>query len=205
MFRSQRDVSATQFDPVAVARHNVDTLATALARAEQESVEARFAFDRAMRDYVAGSLEAELSQEPERAAVAKVESLRRLLAQAREILTRTTNEAEEASRLDAIRASGGQVSDLIAVAEVKLSELEAAIAIARRVEAELYDALFDQRTGLRQSFGPAQRDADFARHRLRRKAIALAVNTGSRIDARFESNGEVHLGPLERQFRAAGN
>jgi hypothetical protein len=207
MLGKQNKAPATQPDPVGGATQAVGQLAAALLAAERESTEARLAFDRQMREHVADSLKAAPSQEPQRAAVAKVESLRRLLAEAREHLAHQTREAEETGRLDAIRATGGRVAGLITSAEAKLVAFEAAIATVRRAETELFDALFNKQTGLRQPIAipDSQRDADFARHRLRRKAIAIAAKAGSRLDAQFETDGEIHLGPLERHFRVAGN
>jgi hypothetical protein len=81
------------------AQASVNRLASALATAEQESVDARVAFDRQMRDFVAGG-QTEPSVEPQRAAAGKVDSLRRLIVEARERVAYLTIEAEEATRLD---------------------------------------------------------------------------------------------------------
>jgi hypothetical protein len=132
----------------------------------------------------------------------KVDSLRRLLSQAREDVARLSHQRDDAHRIDAIRASGGRVASLVATAESKVAAFEEAVAAARKAETELLDALFDQSSGLRQPFKAAeiQRDADFARHRLRHQLITIAAQGHCLIDARFEVDGEVHLGPLEDAF-----
>jgi hypothetical protein len=201
---SRESKAAAPQDALTEAQQNADRLVTALAKAESESADARITYDRAMHEFVAsGKQEREPSLEPQREAAGRVESLRRLLAETRQHLMRVTTEAEAAKRLDAIRASGSHVADLTSAAEAKLAAFEAAVDAKHKAEAELFAALFDSQTGLKQRCGVAQKDADFARGRLRCQAIKIAKRGHCLIDARFEVDGEIHLGPLEAGFYSA--
>jgi len=203
MFRSLQKQPAIPTDPLAEAQNDIERLTAALSKAETELATTRRDYDHALREFIAGSRsDGEPSQEPQRAASIKVESLRRLLVQAREELARSSNQQEDARRIDAIRAAGGQLANLVVVAAGKVDEFQEAVTEVRRLEGELLKMLFDQRDGLRQPFKAAeiQRDADFARHRLGHQLIAIAAQGHCRIDARFEVDGGVHLGPLEEAF-----
>jgi aminopeptidase N len=203
MFGLQSKNTSTSPDELTSAKKAIEKLVTALSAAESESSEAKAAYDHALRGFLASGKD-EPSPERQRSAAGKCESLRRLLAEARERLARLTAEAENARRLDTIRASGGLVAAMIETAEKKLLHFEQAVTAVRKAEAELFDALFSQQTGLRQRHPivDAQRDADFARQRLRRRAINIAEQSNCPINARFESDGEAHFGPLERSFYA---
>jgi hypothetical protein len=151
---------------------------------------------------IAGSQKDEPRQERQRAAASKVESLRRLLSEARDNLARRIAGEEAEARIAAIRASGTQVADLAAVAESKLIDLEVALTTARRIETELFAALFNSQSGLKQPFAipEVQKDADWTRRRLSTRAMAIAGRLKVLIDARFEVDGEYHAGPLESRF-----
>ena len=199
MFRTKS--TPPPIDQLTVAERNVARLATALSAAEAGFTSERQDYDRQIREFVASGRD-EPSFEPQRAAAAKVESLRRLLAQAREELAWFVAEGQETRRIESITTSGGTLADLVVAAEAKIQQLLKSIESVRRIEAELFDLLFDERAGLRQRFNAAevQRNADFARNRLRQQTIKIAERSSCMIDARFETDGEIHLGPLERTF-----
>jgi hypothetical protein len=138
-------------DPLSEARATIDKLAAALANAKSDAADATTDYDRLMHDFVARGIGKEApSQERQRAATARIASLERLLTEARARLGLLTQEAADAERLAAIKASGSQVAALTTTAETKLADFEAAIAMARRAEAELIAILFNGDAGLKQ-------------------------------------------------------
>jgi hypothetical protein len=186
-------------DPLPGAKATVDRLERALTKAESEASDARIAFDRQMHDFVARGIGKDgPSQEPQRAAVAKVESLRRLLVDARARVELLIREAEDAARAVAIRASGSEVATLSATAEAKLVQLETAVAVARQTETELLEVLFSARCGLMQPFPDAavQKDAEWSRRLLRLRAIAIGEQHNFPLDSSLDVDSGNNLGPL---------
>jgi hypothetical protein len=179
------------------ASASADKVAASIASAQQDLVEARAKFDRDTHAFALGKLRSEPSATQLHDAIARVDALRRSHAVAVDLLARLQPEVSAAELAERSNAQRQDLEQMIRVAESKLAEFEAAVATARRIESDLFDALFDRETGLRQAFvtQEIQSEADKARRRLRDRVVALAQTSRHAVHPRFSTDGDVYLGP----------
>jgi hypothetical protein len=187
---------------LSVAQDSLATLGMKIETAREELASAQQRYDAGMQSYALG----QSSQEPDRgelaASISKLDAFRRIEHELQGEIARLTSELAGAELHEAISEGRESLGPLISVAEAALGQFEQAISMARQAHDALYASLFDEQSGLRQSFGVPElaQEARKARYRINECAQSVARDFQYPIDPRFQTHGEVNLGIDESSY-----
>lgn len=188
--------AATIRAELSIAQDSATTLATKLEGARNELTAAQERFDSEMQSFALGHSSREADRGELQAGVSKLDAFRRIHLDLQQSIVNLTSELADAELTEAIAAGKKSLGPLVTMAEAALSRFEQAAEMARTAENALFVALFDERSGLRQSFAIPEliQEARKQRYRLNNRAQTAANTFRYPLNPRFETDGEVNLG-----------
>jgi hypothetical protein len=180
---------------LAMAEESIAPLQDKFWAAQGDLTEAQRRYDAGVQAYALGQAHIEPDRGELQTAITKSDALRRVLQQQERTVTQLSSELTQVELSEAAAAGQSRLAPLTAAAEAKIAEFESALSVAKSAEAALFTLLFDERSGMKQTFpAPVQASANQARHALRRRAEEIAQRYRFVLNPRFETDGEVNLG-----------
>jgi hypothetical protein len=188
--------SATIRAELGMARDSVTPLAEKLAIAQRELSEAQQQYDAGIQGFALGHTPVEPDRGALAAAGAKSDALRRISVELDRSIKRLASELAASELAEVVAAGGERLQPLVVAAEACLDEFQRAVIAAKQAENALFEVLFNERSGLKQTFVGDDNStiARKTRFTINREAQATAQQCGYRINSRFETDGEVNLG-----------